>query len=120
MDTVFRIGSSSKAVTSVAMGVLIDDGAVDLDAPMSTYVPDISEPLSPITTRQAMSHTAGVRDYGLCLCFPIWPVRQPQALQFPTSTRCGRLSDPRFCLRGRGLFLHQLRVQRCRCRPRGA
>ena len=40
LDTAFRIGSSSKAVTSVAMGVLIDDGAVDLDAPISTHVPD--------------------------------------------------------------------------------
>ena len=72
LDTAFRIGSSSKAVTSVAMGVLIDDGDVDLEAPISTYVRDLSEPLSSITTRQAMSHTAGVRDYGLCLCFPIW------------------------------------------------
>jgi CubicO group peptidase (beta-lactamase class C family) len=72
LNTGFRIGSSSKAVTSVAMGILIDDGAVDLDAPISTYVRDVSAQLSSITVRQSMSHTAGVRDYGLCLCFPIW------------------------------------------------
>lgn len=69
-DTVFRIGSTSKAVTSVAMGVLLDKGAVDLDAPVSDYIPDLAEPLAGVTTRQAMSHTAGVRDYGMCLCFP--------------------------------------------------
>lgn len=72
LETAFRIGSSSKALTSIAIGVLLDDGAPDLDAPISRYMPDLSEPLASITTRQAMSHTAGVRHYGLCLCFPIW------------------------------------------------
>lgn len=71
-STVFRIGSSSKAVTSVAMGVLLAERAVDLDAPVSRYLPDLAEPLSSVTTRQAMSHTAGVREYGVCPCFPIW------------------------------------------------
>ena len=69
-ESVFRIGSSSKAVTSVAMGTLLDRNAVDLDAPVSAYIPDLAEPLASVTTRQAMSHTAGVRDYGACLCFP--------------------------------------------------
>src|SRR5690606_40545333 len=71
-STVFRIGSSSKAVTSVAMGVLLAERSVDLDAPVSRYLPDLAEPLSSVTTRQAMSHTAGVREYGVCPCFPIW------------------------------------------------
>ncbi len=71
-DTVYRLGSSSKAVTSVAMGVLIDKGAVDLDAPLSTYMPDLAAPLAGVTARQAMSHTGGVRNYALCPCFPVW------------------------------------------------
>lgn len=41
-DTVFRLGSTSKAVTSMAMGTLIDRNAVNLDAPVSTYLPDLS------------------------------------------------------------------------------
>lgn len=72
LDTAFRIGSSSKAVTSIAMGVLLDEHALDLDAPVLRYIPDLSQPLASITTRQAMSHTAGVRDYALCLYFPVW------------------------------------------------
>lgn len=70
-DTVFRIGSSSKAVTSVAMATLIEKDIVDLDTPVANYIPDIAEPLATVTTRQAMSHTGGVRDYGVCLCFPM-------------------------------------------------
>lgn len=72
LETAFRIGSSSKALTSIAIGVVLDEGALDLDAPVSRYVPDLAAPLASITTRQAMSHTAGVREYGLCACFPIW------------------------------------------------
>lgn len=72
LKTVFRLGSSSKPVTSVAMGILIDKGAVDLDLPVSHYIPGLGKPLATVTTREAMSHTAGVRDYGLCFCFPIW------------------------------------------------
>ena len=70
-QTAYRIGSSSKAVTSVAMGILLDQGKVDLDAPVSRYVTNLDGVLAPITTRQAMSHTAGIRDYGACLCFPV-------------------------------------------------
>jgi serine beta-lactamase-like protein LACTB, mitochondrial len=70
-QTAYRIGSSSKAVTSVAMGTLLDQGRIDLDAPLSRYVPDVGGVLARITTRQAMSHTAGIRDYGACLCFPV-------------------------------------------------
>ena len=72
LSTVFRLGSTSKAVTSVAMGTLIGRKVVDLDAPVSKYLPDLSQPMASITTRQAMSHTAGVRNYALCFCFPAW------------------------------------------------
>ncbi len=68
----FRLGSTSKAVTSVAIGTLLDARRLDLDLPVRHYIPDLAPPLAAITTRQAMSHTAGVRDYGLCLCFPVW------------------------------------------------
>jgi CubicO group peptidase (beta-lactamase class C family) len=72
VDTVYRLGSTSKAVSSVAAGVLIDQDAIDLEAPLSRYMPDLSAPLANVTVRQAMSHTAGVRNYGLCFCFPVW------------------------------------------------
>jgi CubicO group peptidase (beta-lactamase class C family) len=71
-STVYRLGSTSKAVTSVAMGALIEKGAVNLEAPLKAYMPDLSSPLAGVTVRQAMSHTGGVRNYALCLCFPVW------------------------------------------------
>ena len=71
-DTAFRIGSTSKAVTAVAVGVLIDDGRIDVDRPIQAYVKTYPQKRWPVTLKQVMSHRAGIRDYGLCLCFPIW------------------------------------------------
>ncbi len=68
----FRLGSTSKAVTSIAVGVLFDRYDIDLDAPIQTYVPTFPEKQWTVTLRQAMSHTAGVRNYSLCFCFPAW------------------------------------------------
>ena len=61
--TRFRIGSISKTVTSAAVGRLVDQGKLDLDAPIQTYVPTFPEKRWPITTRMAMSHLSGIRHY---------------------------------------------------------
>lgn len=72
LDSQFRIGSTTKAFTSAAMAILVQAGKVDLDAPLQTYLPWFAPKEWPVTTRQVMSHSAGIRDYSLCLCFPIW------------------------------------------------
>jgi CubicO group peptidase (beta-lactamase class C family) len=62
-ETKFRIGSVSKPLTAAALGLLVDQGKVDLDAPIQTYVPSFPEKRWPITTRQVAGHLAGVRHY---------------------------------------------------------
>jgi serine beta-lactamase-like protein LACTB, mitochondrial len=64
-DTRFRIGSTSKAVTAAGVGVLIDQGKLRLDQPIAGFP-------QAVTLGQVMSHRAGIRNYGLCLCFPVW------------------------------------------------
>ncbi|MDP1869786.1 MAG: serine hydrolase domain-containing protein [Bradyrhizobium sp.] len=79
-DTIFQIYSMSKAVTSVAAMMLVDDGKLSLDDPVSKYIRsfadakvgvDISdeagkyplklEPLKrPITIRDLLRHTSGI------------------------------------------------------------
>lgn len=41
---IVRIASMTKLVTSVAVMILVDDGLVDLDSPLSAYVPGFSQP----------------------------------------------------------------------------
>ena len=72
LESSFRLGSTSKAVNAVAMGRLIDAGKLDVDRSVRRYVPDLPSTYEPVTTRLAVSHMAGIPDYGLCLCFPIW------------------------------------------------
>lgn len=61
--TRFRIGSVSKPLTSVAVGLLYERGKIDLDAPVQKYVPSFPKKRWPISTRQLMGHVAGIRHY---------------------------------------------------------
>ena len=60
----FRMGSVSKSITSVAVGQLLDDKKLDLDAPVQQYVPDFPSKKFIFTSRQLATHTAGIRHYG--------------------------------------------------------
>ena len=59
--TVFRIGGVSQALTAAAVGLLSERGRLALDAPVQRYLPSFPEKEWPISTRQLMSHTAGIR-----------------------------------------------------------
>ncbi len=61
--TRFRVGSVSKPMTAAAIGLLVDEGKLDLDAPVQAYVPSFPEKRWPITTRLVAGHIAGVRHY---------------------------------------------------------
>lgn len=62
--TMFRIGSTSKAVTGSLFARMVDDGLIDIEAPISTYVDDLPNPdWAQITPRQLASHTAGIVGY---------------------------------------------------------
>lgn len=62
-QTRFRIGSVSKPMTSIALGLLYQEGKLDLDAPVQRYVPGFPVKRWPITVRQVAGHLAGIRHY---------------------------------------------------------
>jgi methyl acetate hydrolase len=76
-DTVFRIWSTTKAITGTAALQLVEEGRLDLDAPAKRYAPDIGKlqviegfgengeprlraPKRDVTTRMLLLHTAGM------------------------------------------------------------
>ncbi len=61
-DTAFAIASISKTYTSALVMSLVEDGLVELDAPASTYLPDLPL-LGAVTVRQMLDHTSGLNDY---------------------------------------------------------
>jgi serine beta-lactamase-like protein LACTB len=70
--TKFRIGSTSKALTSVGLGILIQNKKLMTHSLVRDFVPYASTKLSELTVQQVASHTSGIRNYGTCYCFPIW------------------------------------------------
>jgi CubicO group peptidase (beta-lactamase class C family) len=62
-DTLFRIGGVTETLTGCAVGLLLERGRIDLDAAVQHYVPHFPEADRPVSTRQVMAHTAGIRDY---------------------------------------------------------
>ena len=61
--TLYRIGSVSTLFTNIAAMQLVERGALNLDAPVQTYLPDFApaNPFgAPITLRQLMSHRSGL------------------------------------------------------------
>ncbi|HKE96521.1 MAG TPA: serine hydrolase domain-containing protein [Povalibacter sp.] len=61
VTTKFRNGSIDKMFTAVAILQLVQAGAIDLNAPLATYVPDYPNPnvARNITIHQLLTHTAG-------------------------------------------------------------
>lgn len=67
-ETVFPVASMSKWVTAVGVMQLVQQGKIDLDAPVSRYLtrwqlpPSSQFDLNGVTTRRLLSHTAGLTD----------------------------------------------------------
>lgn len=61
--TMYRLASVSKMFTAVAAMQLAEAGALDLDAPVQRYVPSFPQKQWPVTARQLLSHTGGIRHY---------------------------------------------------------
>lgn len=68
-ETIYRVGSVSKLFTDVAVMQLVERGILDLDAPITTYLPDFKPNVpaqsegtrwGPITLRQMMAHRSGL------------------------------------------------------------
>ena len=67
-DTLFRIGSVSKSLTGTLIMKLVEEGILDLDVPIYTYIEEFTlqnqEHARTITLRMLLSHTAGLPDGG--------------------------------------------------------
>lgn len=62
-DTVYRLASLTKSLTAIAVMQLVEAGKLDLDAPIQKYCPIFPEKQWPITSRQLLTHLAGVRHH---------------------------------------------------------
>ena len=75
-ESLFWIASQSKPICATALMMLVDEGKVDLDAPVTDYLPELKplmvrrikrdgwqveeRPSRPVTLRHLLSHTSGM------------------------------------------------------------
>jgi CubicO group peptidase (beta-lactamase class C family) len=62
-ETRYRTASIGKAITATAAMQLAEQGKLELDIPIQKYCPQFPEKNWPITTRDLLSHTSGIRHY---------------------------------------------------------
>jgi serine beta-lactamase-like protein LACTB len=63
-DMRFRIGTASMPLTSAAVGLLLEEGRLNLDDEIQSYVPEFPKTQWPVTLRQLLGHLAGVGNDG--------------------------------------------------------
>jgi CubicO group peptidase (beta-lactamase class C family) len=68
-DTIFPLASLTKPITATAAMVLVEDGLLGLNRPVSWYIPEFTgEAKDAVTVQNLLTHTSGLRDDD------IWPV----------------------------------------------
>ena len=59
----YRLASVTKPMTAVAVLQLVEQGKIDLDAPVQAYVPYFPVKAFPVTVRQLLGHLGGIDAY---------------------------------------------------------
>jgi CubicO group peptidase (beta-lactamase class C family) len=62
-ETVFQSGSVGKQFTATAVMMLVEEGKIGLEDPLTNYFPDAPATWNDVTVRELLSHTAGFGDY---------------------------------------------------------
>jgi CubicO group peptidase (beta-lactamase class C family)/lysophospholipase L1-like esterase len=100
-DTIFEAGSVSKQFTAAAVLLLAHDGKLSLDDPVRRHIPELPDYAAPVTIRQMLHHTSGLRDWGSIEWIAGWPrgtrvythahvldiLQHQRALNFPPGTQ---------------------------------
>jgi CubicO group peptidase (beta-lactamase class C family) len=65
VDSKFLIGSVSKAYTALMVLILVDEGLIDLNATLNSYIPQYGGPgKNRATIHQMLTHTSGIPNHG--------------------------------------------------------
>jgi CubicO group peptidase (beta-lactamase class C family) len=62
-ETIFQSGSVGKQFTATLVMMLVEEGKIGLDDPITRYFPDGPEAWKAITVRHLLTHTGGTTDY---------------------------------------------------------
>ena len=83
-DHIFEFGSIGKSFTAILCLQLVEEGVLDLHAPVTTYLPWFMIPSThePITVHHLLTHTAGIiggSDFSPDPRYEVWALRESEA-----------------------------------------
>jgi CubicO group peptidase (beta-lactamase class C family) len=101
--TVFEVGSVNKQFTASAVLLLVERGQISLDDDVRKYFPEIPAYDRPVTVRQLLNHTSGLRDWGEVENIAGWPrgTRSTHTRTFSKSSAASTRSITRRAMLGR-------------------
>ncbi|MCK0070307.1 serine hydrolase domain-containing protein [Kordiimonas laminariae] len=123
-DTAFSTASVSKAITGLIAVMLVEQGVLDLDKPVSVYLKRWSLPESdfnkyqPITLRHLLTHTAGTSQSGFADYYPGDDI--PTLIESLNGEKLARYKEPitimweprqRFKYSGGGFVVAQVAIE---------
>lgn len=125
VQTPYRVGSNSKLIVMLSLLRLVDEGKVDLDAPLTTYLPEFSigppPPYLPgadtwsvddITLRRMLTHHAGLPNDYLGKFFTEAPMDLEELLKKTATLRAAAPVDLHWSYSNLALALAGLVVER--------
>jgi CubicO group peptidase (beta-lactamase class C family) len=68
-ETVYEIGSNTKQFTAAAIMMLVEEGKVRLEDPITKYFPEVPQTWRGITIRHLLTHTSGIQNH---VAVPHW------------------------------------------------
>ncbi|MEO8578367.1 MAG: serine hydrolase domain-containing protein, partial [Gemmatimonadales bacterium] len=100
-ETIFEAGSVSKQFTAAAILRLVQQGKLSLDDDVRKYVPEVPAYEAPITIRDLIHHTSGLRDWSALVAIGGSPrgtrvythayvldlIRRQRGLNYPVGTQ---------------------------------
>lgn len=91
-QSIFHVASISKQFTAFAVAMLAQEGKLSLDDSVRKFIPELPSYDRPITVRQLMHHTSGLRDQWQLLGYAGWRfpedlITEPDVLNIVTRQR---------------------------------
>ncbi|QNA90159.1 beta-lactamase family protein [Massilia sp. Dwa41.01b] len=120
-EHVFRIGSTTKLFTATAVMLLVDEGKLALDAPVSRYLSDAPAHWEKVTIEHLLTHTSGIPNLSLDSGYWRTSVRldhTPKELVDPVRARpLESASGTRFAYNNTGYHLLGLIIEKVSGKP---
>ncbi|MEO5716212.1 MAG: serine hydrolase domain-containing protein [Luteolibacter sp.] len=92
-DAVFWIASMTKPITATAVMMMVEEGKISVDDPVSKYLPEFTGDKAGITIKQCLTHSSGLSDVtgeetkGVTTLKDLVPVFTAKPLVFPPGSK---------------------------------